>query len=210
MKISILTIFPDFFPPTLAEGMIRAAREKERLTVETGDRSLLDDFYHVFAQNMRDLGTPVFPKAMFERALTLEPCRGRVFVVRLNDRPVAAAMALAWRDSVLVPWASSLRQYRSLCANMFLYWSMIKGAIEEGYATFDFGRSTAGGGTHQFKQQWGAEDVPLHWEYASGTRDYVPSTSTDHKAMTVAIQCWQRLPLRVANAAGPLLIRLIP
>lgn len=34
MKISILTIFPDFFPPTLAEGMIRAAREKGRLTVD--------------------------------------------------------------------------------------------------------------------------------------------------------------------------------
>jgi tRNA (guanine37-N1)-methyltransferase len=34
MRISILTIFPDFFPPALAEGMIRAAREKGRLTVE--------------------------------------------------------------------------------------------------------------------------------------------------------------------------------
>jgi tRNA (guanine37-N1)-methyltransferase len=33
MRISLLTIFPDFFPPALAEGMIRAAREKGRLTV---------------------------------------------------------------------------------------------------------------------------------------------------------------------------------
>ena len=33
MKISLLTIFPDFFPPALAEGMIRAAREKQRLEV---------------------------------------------------------------------------------------------------------------------------------------------------------------------------------
>ena len=34
MRISILTIFPDFFPPALAEGMIRAAREKGRLVVD--------------------------------------------------------------------------------------------------------------------------------------------------------------------------------
>ena len=34
MRISILTIFPDFFPPALAEGMIRAAREKGRLAVD--------------------------------------------------------------------------------------------------------------------------------------------------------------------------------
>ena len=34
MRVSILTIFPDFFPPALAEGMIRAAREKGALTVD--------------------------------------------------------------------------------------------------------------------------------------------------------------------------------
>ena len=33
MKISLLTIFPDFFPAALAEGMIRAAREKGQLEV---------------------------------------------------------------------------------------------------------------------------------------------------------------------------------
>uniref|UniRef100_A0A832MKL6 tRNA (guanine-N(1)-)-methyltransferase n=1 Tax=Eiseniibacteriota bacterium TaxID=2212470 RepID=A0A832MKL6_UNCEI len=33
MKISILTIFPEFFPPALDEGMIRLAREKGRLEV---------------------------------------------------------------------------------------------------------------------------------------------------------------------------------
>ena len=34
MRVSILTIFPDLFPPALAEGMIRAAREREKLTVD--------------------------------------------------------------------------------------------------------------------------------------------------------------------------------
>jgi tRNA (guanine37-N1)-methyltransferase len=44
VKISILTIFPDFFPAPLAEGMIRAAREKERLTVGiVGLREFTDD-----------------------------------------------------------------------------------------------------------------------------------------------------------------------
>ncbi len=44
MKISLLTIFPDFFPATLAEGMIRAAREKGRLEVAiVGLRDFTDD-----------------------------------------------------------------------------------------------------------------------------------------------------------------------
>jgi tRNA (guanine37-N1)-methyltransferase len=34
VRVSILTIFPDLFPPALAEGMIRAAREREKLAVD--------------------------------------------------------------------------------------------------------------------------------------------------------------------------------
>ena len=34
MRISLLTIFPEFFPPALDEGMIRAAREKDCLQVD--------------------------------------------------------------------------------------------------------------------------------------------------------------------------------
>ncbi|HEY2955085.1 MAG TPA: tRNA (guanosine(37)-N1)-methyltransferase TrmD, partial [Candidatus Eisenbacteria bacterium] len=44
MKISLLTIFPDFFPPALAEGMIRAAREKGQLAVDAVSlRDFTDD-----------------------------------------------------------------------------------------------------------------------------------------------------------------------
>ena len=44
MKISLLTIFPDFFGPALAEGMIRAAREKGALEVAViGLRDFTDD-----------------------------------------------------------------------------------------------------------------------------------------------------------------------
>jgi tRNA (guanine37-N1)-methyltransferase len=44
VRVSILTIFPDFFPPALAEGMIRAAREKGRLAVDVVQlRDFTDD-----------------------------------------------------------------------------------------------------------------------------------------------------------------------
>ncbi|HYM80029.1 MAG TPA: tRNA (guanosine(37)-N1)-methyltransferase TrmD [Candidatus Limnocylindria bacterium] len=44
MRISLLTIFPDFFPPALSEGMIRAARERQRLSVDVVQlRDFTDD-----------------------------------------------------------------------------------------------------------------------------------------------------------------------
>jgi tRNA (guanine37-N1)-methyltransferase len=44
IRLSILTIFPDLFPPALAEGMIRAAREKGQLEVAiVGLRDFTED-----------------------------------------------------------------------------------------------------------------------------------------------------------------------
>ncbi len=66
------------------------------------------------------------------------PDAARVFVVRLGSQPIAAGIALTWRGTTLVPWASSLREHRSLCANMLLYWSMLQWAIAAGSARVRF------------------------------------------------------------------------
>ena len=41
--------------------------EKSGLTARSGGAELVDRFYAVFAQNMHDLGTPVYPVAFFRR-----------------------------------------------------------------------------------------------------------------------------------------------
>jgi serine/alanine adding enzyme len=184
--------------------------QKESLATECGGRELVDQFYPVFARNMRDLGTPVFPKALFTATLEMFGDLARVHLVRHGSTVVAGAIALSWRDTVLVPWASSLREYRHLCANMLLYWTMLESAAAGGYHVFDFGRSTPGGGTHLFKQQWGAADFPLHWEYGLLTRNDAPDHGTSNPRTKGLISAWQRLPLSLANVLGPRVIRHIP
>ena len=190
-------------------NQVRKAR-KEGLTCESGGESLVPAFYRVFAHNMRDLGTPVFPKRLFEEVLGRLPVDARVFVVRHNAEPVAGGIALGWRGTVLVPWASSLKEYRNLCANVLLYWEMLEAAVSASYQVFDFGRSTPGGGTHHFKQQWDATDVPLHWEYPLLTNGVVPDHGPSSPRLKVLIAAWQRLPIAVANAIGPEITRQLP
>lgn len=181
--------------------------QKEGLVAFRGGLELLDDFYRVFAENMRDLGTPVFPRALFETVLDQFP-ESSVVVVRKGPDTMAAGLTLGRHGGVLVPWASALRRYRHLSPNMLLYWTMLEAAIRDGYKVFDFGRSTRGGGTHQFKLQWGATDFPLFWE----------TVSTDERAIAVMpegqspardalVSAWQHLPLPVANKIGPIIIR---
>jgi serine/alanine adding enzyme len=184
--------------------------EKSDLHAATGGVELLPEFYNVFAHNMRDLGTPVYGAAFFEQVLTAFPGETRLFVVRHNGRPAAASLVHWYRDTIQVPWASSLREFNPLSANVFLYWQMVQFAIARGFRVFDFGRSTPGEGTFLFKKQWGAEPRALVWEYWTAEGQPVPQLSPKNPKFDLAIRAWQRLPLRVATALGPLVVRNIP
>jgi FemAB-related protein (PEP-CTERM system-associated) len=184
--------------------------QKEGLDVRSGGRELVDAFYPVFARNMRDLGTPVYSRRLFDETLRCFPDRARVFVVTHGGRAIAGSVTIRFRDTVLVPWASSLREFRHLCPNMLVYWAMLEDAIAGGAHTFDFGRSSPGGGTHHFKTQWGARETPLHWEYVLISRDAPPNQGPSNPRFTRAVNTWKSLPLWLANRLGPPLARQLP
>ena len=190
-------------------NMIRKA-EKSDLTSESGGVELLDAFYAVFSVNMRDLGTPVYPKRFFEAVLRASGPAAHLHVVRHQGQPVAASMTIAHANRVEVPWASSLRTARTMNPNMLLYWHMLREVIARGGRVFDFGRSTPGEGTFLFKKQWKAEPVPLHWEYLLISRDAPPDQSPGSGKFQMAIEMWKKLPVPVANTIGPYIIGNIP
>jgi serine/alanine adding enzyme len=183
--------------------------EKAGLSADTGGADRLDEFYDVFARNMRDLGTPVYHRRFFASIFRAFPGAARVFVVRLGQVPVAASITIRWRNTVEVPWASSLREHSDKSPNMLLYWTMLKTAIAEGASRFDFGRSTPDEGTFHFKRQWGAAPQPLVWEYA-GLAGTLPDQSPKNPKFQLAISLWRRLPMAVANRIGPVVVRNIP
>jgi len=192
-----------------ARNQVRKA-QKSDLDVAIGGLELVGGFYRVFAENMRDLGTPVYSRAFFETVLSVFPDRARVFLVRHNGRPVAGAVTLRHRDTMEIPWASSLRSYRASCPNNLLYWTAIEHAVQTGCRTFDFGRSTPGEGTYEFKRQWGAVSAPLFWEYALMSGGSLPDYNPTNPRFKPAIAVWRRLPVTVATAVGPSIVRSIP
>jgi serine/alanine adding enzyme len=184
--------------------------EKSNLQVEIGGAELVEEFYRVFAHNMRDLGTPVYSRAFFDAVLREFADRARVFVVRREGQPIGGAITYTFRETIEVPWASSLREYLSLCPNNLLYWSIIQYAVGQGSTMLDFGRSTPDEGTFQFKRQWGAEPRELFWEYSLRPGSVVPDQSPKNPKFRLAIEGWKRLPVRLSTLLGPPIVRGIP
>lgn len=190
-------------------NQIRKA-EKSHFTMAWGGVELIEPFYTVLGRNMRDLGTPVYGRSLFESILTTFPGDAELGVLATPEgQPVAAALLLHGPGVTEVPTASSLREFNATCANMLLYRHLLDRAVSRGQRVFDFGRSTTDGPTFKFKKQWGAVPHPAAWQYYSRTGG-VSDARPDNPKYRKAIQLWQKLPVRLTNAIGPAIVRGIP
>ncbi|HVL01758.1 MAG TPA: FemAB family XrtA/PEP-CTERM system-associated protein [Dongiaceae bacterium] len=194
---------------TKVRAQIKKAQSGE-LTFKSGRHELLDDFYHVFAINMRDLGTPVYAKDFFRNLLDANSLDTRLAIAYHRNRPVSCGFLIRWHDTVEIPWASTLREANALNANMFLYWNVLKHAIESGAGFFDFGRSSKDAGTFKFKQQWGAQPQQLYWHYWLQGGGELPALNPNNPKFQLAIAVWQRLPVWLTKLIGPHLVKNLP
>jgi FemAB-related protein (PEP-CTERM system-associated) len=81
------------------------------LTVTTG-RSDAErrDHYRIYATSVRNLGTPVFPKALFDAVLDAFGDDADILTVRDDGRPVASVLSLFWRGTVMPYWGRRHRR----------------------------------------------------------------------------------------------------
>jgi serine/alanine adding enzyme len=182
-------------------NQIRKA-QRSGLSLEFGGAEKLADFYAIFATRMRELGSPVHARRFFSHVFQAFGGQARLGLVRKGTTPVGALMALAFKDALVVPWASCLRQYLTLCPNMLLYWETIRAGCVEGFRQFDFGRSSRGSGTYRFKRQWGAREEPLFWYTIPLGRRSPPRPSAPRRAAFLT-GSWRHLPLAVTRRLGP-------
>jgi FemAB-related protein (PEP-CTERM system-associated) len=210
-----ITVILDLVPgePDAVFGRLKAKLrsqirrpQKEGVEVRFGPDQIAP-FYRVFAHHMRDLGTPVQPRALFDAIAAAFPGDAWFGCAWLGGEPVACGAGFAWDGQFEMTWASALGAYAAVAPNMALYWAFIERAAAAGLAAFNFGRCTPGSGTHRFKQQWGGRDVPLHW-YQAGSAAATPSP--DQAAYAWGPRIWKRLPLPLATALGPRIVRGIP
>ncbi len=180
------------------------------MTSEIGGIELLDDFYRVFSQNMRDLGTPVYGRNFFTEILRAFPQDTFICVVRHEKNAVAVSFLSGYRDRIEAIWSSSSQKYLSLKPNLFLYWNLLCFAGRKGYQLFDFGRSSVNSGTHEFKSQWGAQAHQLYWDYWLPNGGALPELNPLNPKYRAAIWLWQKLPVAVTQLIGPRIVRRLP
>ncbi|KZY60354.1 hypothetical protein A3737_23345, partial [Oleiphilus sp. HI0065] len=135
----------------------------DAVSAKVGGLELIDDYYTVFARNMRDLGTPVYSKRLFSELLKTLANQAWLVLIYHQGKPASAAFLIKTGDRMEIPWASTIRDYNRFGLNMVLYWEVLKLSCEQKCAVFDFGRSSIDATTYKFKKQWGAQPIQHYW-----------------------------------------------
>lgn len=195
---------------TKVRAQIKKA-DKFELTIRFGKAELVDDFYRVFAENMRDLGTPVYAKRFFD-VMMASPLVDRfdIAVVYHRGKPIGSCFLMHYRDIMEIPWASTLRRSNDMNTNMFMYWQVLSFAISKGVSFFDFGRSSRDSTTWRFKKQWGAQEKDLYWRYWLPGGAQLPELNPSNPKYQLMIKTWQCLPVWLTKLIGPPVVKFLP
>ena len=193
--------------PRKQRAEVRKALESA-LTVTTGrDAAERRDHYRIYATSVRNLGTPVFPKALFDAVLDAFGDAADILTVRDADRPVASVLSLYWRGTVMPYWGGGTTDARRLRANELIYFALMRHARAKGCIRFDFGRSKFGTGPFAYKKNWGFEPRPLAYARWLGPGETPRDTNPDSAKYRLRVELWKKLPLWAANRIGPLIAR---
>ncbi|MFN3945536.1 MAG: FemAB family XrtA/PEP-CTERM system-associated protein [Allosphingosinicella sp.] len=192
---------------TILKAIPRKQRAEVRRAMGFGLTADIDadtaTHHRVYAESVRNLGTPVFPAALFRAVLEEFGTDADILTVRRDGEALASVLSLYFKNCVYPYWGGGTFAARAARANELMYFALMRHAAARGCTRFDFGRSKTGSGAFAYKKNWGFEPRPLvyaHWGAARETSPLSPR-------YRLQIALWKKLPLPVANRLGPLIAR---
>ncbi|MBF0271267.1 MAG: FemAB family PEP-CTERM system-associated protein [Magnetococcales bacterium] len=190
----------------------RKQRAEVRRGMQHGLLGVADDdigglCFDIYSESVRNLGTPVFPRALFVQLKKQfgPDCQG--WRIEQQGKTVAAVVSFYFRDQVLPYYGGGLPVARSTGAMAFMYWDLMTHAGARGARLFDFGRSKLGSGSFDFKKYYGFTPEPLPYRYRLVRATHLPEINPLNPKYRYFIKLWKRLPLPVAERIGPWLSR---
>lgn len=204
--------------PADADTLMKSLPRRQRAEIRRAGRFELDisigadarhraAHYRVYAESVRNLGTPVFPRGLFDATLDSFGDEAEITLVSKDGQPISTILTFYFRGGSYPYWAGGTRAARAFSANDLAYFEVMRRAIERGCTLCDFGRSKVGTGPWQRKRIWGFDERPL--VYGVRTADGSPPRSINPLSPKYRLQvaAWQRLPLWLANRLGPRIAR---
>lgn len=190
--------------PRKQRAMVRKAIQNGLTSVVHRDS---DALHRIYAESVRNLGTPVFSRRYFRILMDVFGNDADVVTILDQDTPIAAVMNFYFREEVLPYYGGGTAAARARAGNDFMYWEVMRRAADRGCRIFDFGRSKLDTGAFAFKHNWGFPDQKLSYRFRLRPGESIPDHNPANPKYRMFIDAWKKLPLPVANTIGPYIVR---
>jgi len=166
--------------------------------------------YDVYAESVRNLGTPVFSKQLFVSLTEVFGEQCETLIVRTSDgTPVSSVLSFYYKGEVLPYYGGGTLDARALKSNDYMYYQLMCIAKAKGQQRFDFGRSKNDSGSYNYKKNWGMQEEPLHYRIALVKSQEMPNLSPNNPKYKYFISLWQKMPLWLSRMIGPYLSKYL-
>jgi FemAB-related protein (PEP-CTERM system-associated) len=201
------------------EANLEAIPRKQRRMIRQGMKHGLEArrgwdelpaFYEVYLANRQRLGSPAFPRRLFEAIQEQFGHEAQLLTIWHGSLMVSGVISLFYGKRVMPYYGAALEEAFGLAVNDFMYWEVMRQASLDGYEVFDFGRSREGTGPYHFKRHWGFEPQPLPYQYLFLKASRIPDHSPSNPRLQFFIRTWKHLPMPVTRRIGPILTHRLP
>jgi len=167
----------------------------------------LKDFYQLYSESVRNLGTPVFSMKYFENLYKIFSQDMDILTIKKEGENIASVLSFYHKNEVLPYYGGGSYLARTYKGNDFMYWSLMQHVVKKGIKSFDYGRSKKNTGSYSFKKNWGFTPQPLYYEYFLVKAKQMPDINPLNPKYQIFIFLWKKLPLKISQLLGPLLSR---
>jgi FemAB-related protein (PEP-CTERM system-associated) len=214
IRSDLYVIFRKALDPDPEKNLLAVPRKQRAMVrkgIKEGLTSALDDdidrLHRIYAESVRNLGTPVFPRRYFRALRETFAADCQVLTVTAGAEAIASVMSFRFRDQIIPYYGGGTPRARAVAGNDFMYWEVMRRASLAGCRLFDFGRSKLGTGAFAFKKNWGFEPKPMSYAFRLREGGQVPDINPLNPKYRLFIAAWKRLPLPIANLIGPWIAR---
>lgn len=174
---------------------------KSELISKVGGLELLDMFYLLYLQNMKELGTPPFSKKYFKKIIEYLPHLAKIILVQDKRKKICSSMfVLKVSEKELFARAiCTPRLYKTEQSSHLIYLEAIRLAKNLGCSVMNFGRSIDGSGPALFKKRYGLKATP-QLIYSPDKKWTV--TDPNQSILRYAVNIWKILPIPLTKVGG--------
>jgi len=203
---------------TLWNGLKRKARGAVRkgiksdleVEIDAGKLDKLWNFYNIFAHSLRNLGSFILPFKYFKTLKELFDKQIVMLFVKYKGEIVASVLTFLFKDTIIPYYGGCLSKSLKYSPNNLMYWKLMEYGIEKGYKYFDFGKSKKGTGSFEFKENFGFEPKPLHYQYYLNKVTQIPDAVNLSWEYRLAKRLIKKIPLRITKFIGPGIVKHLP